>query len=65
MGVRTLIELNHDYSPGLRDEEKWLKSMKTYYRSGNPDDLPSGVTFKHKRHHSDPCPLNTPKEAAI
>ena len=60
MSNRTIVELNHDYSPGCKfhgSEEEWLKKMMAYYRSGRKEDLPQGVTFKHFRHHSDKDPM--------
>lgn len=61
MSNRTLIELNHDFCPNDAILLEWAKSMQTYMRSGDPADLPEGVTFKHMRHHSQPCPLNQPR----
>jgi len=58
MSNRTLVELNHDYFPGGHVScPAWLEAMTRYYCSGDPKDLPKGVTFKNIRHHSTPCPL--------
>lgn len=58
MSNRTLVELNHDYCPP-NDVKlwEWAKDMRAYLSSGDPADLPKGVTFKHIRHHSDPDPI--------
>ena len=62
MSNRTLVELNHDFcpEPGSSGDAKliqWARAMRNYMRSGNKADLPYGVTFKHRRHHSDPDPM--------
>lgn len=60
MSNRTLVELNHDHCPDLRDGSKllaWAERMAMYMRSGDKGSLPPGVTFKHIRHHSDPDPM--------
>ncbi len=59
MSNRTLVELNHDYSPGTSDDAllRWARAMRTYFGSGDKRDLPQGVTFKHIRHHSEPDPM--------
>lgn len=60
MSNRTLVELNHDFGPPIRDEAKlleWAKQMSRYMHSGDRKDLPYGVTFKHMRHHSQPDPM--------
>ena len=56
MSNRTLVELNHDYCPLDKDSQAWAEQMQSYMRSGNPADLPRGVTWKDYRHHSDPEP---------
>jgi hypothetical protein len=66
MSNRTLVELNHDCCPREGDLIKWARAMKTYMSSGDPRELPQGVTLKHMRHHSEPDPLRdretTPEE---
>jgi hypothetical protein len=59
MSNRTLVELNHDYTPGSSDAEllEWARSMLWYLNSGDKKLLPRGVTFKNMRHHSQPCPV--------
>lgn len=60
MSNRTLVELNHDYCPPIRDDAKllkWAKQMVHYMYSGDRRELPHGVTFKHMRHHSEPDPM--------
>jgi hypothetical protein len=54
MSNRSLIELNHDYSPRDADILDWAVLMQRYMRSGDPDYLPAGVVLKGTRHHSDP-----------
>jgi hypothetical protein len=61
MSNRTMVEINHDYYPGSKGEEDaWLINMLAYLRSGNPRNLPDGVTFFNLRHHSERCPLGEP-----
>jgi hypothetical protein len=55
MSIRTLVELNHDHSPDLGNEKTML--AWAYMRSGDKEQLPRGVTFKHMRHHSAPDPM--------
>lgn len=60
MSNRTLVELNHDLCPDIRDPDemlKWVLSMAAYMRNADKFLLPYGVTFKHIRHHSDPDPM--------
>ena len=59
MSRRTLLEFNHDYTPGNSDEEllAWAKRLRAYLRSPRKDDLPPGVVFKWSRHHSEPDPM--------
>jgi hypothetical protein len=59
MSNRTIVELNHDYSPrnNVRDLLVWALQMRAYMGSADPDTLPNGVAFLHFRHHSEPCPL--------
>ena len=56
MSNRTLVELNHDYCPRDAELEAWAKQMQVFMRSGDKDELPRGVTWKHSRHHSEPDP---------
>ena len=64
MSQRSLVELNHDYSPGKTDDEllQWAKKVRIYIGSGSKDDLPDGFEVKWRRHHSDPCPFENPLE---
>lgn len=64
MSHRTLVELNHDYSPGNDDATllAWARKMRAYLGSGHSADLPDGVTFFWRRHHTDPCPFEQPLE---
>ena len=57
MSNRSIIELNHDYPPTQRGGKEWLDAMARFYASGDPRDLPDGVTWFGTRHHSEPCPL--------
>jgi hypothetical protein len=60
---RSLLEFNHDYCPSLeepgRDERLavWARQITRYLRSLDKSELPPGVTFKHRRHHSEPDPM--------
>lgn len=58
MSNRTLVELNHDYCPNDARWNWWVQKIQTYLHTGDPAYLPDGVTFKHMRHHSEPCPLD-------
>lgn len=62
MSNRSLIEINHDLTPGRSDEAllAWAKKMRNYLGSANPDELPDGVRRLWYRHHSDPCPFDQP-----
>lgn len=64
MSNRSLVEINHDYSPGGTDDEllAWAKKIRTYIRSGSRDELPDGIRVFWRRHHSDPCPFENPLE---
>jgi len=61
MSNRTLVEINHDYTPGT-DEQllAWAKSFRMMLGSGNPKLLPSGVTWFATRHHTEPCVAGDP-----
>lgn len=57
-----MLEFNHDRCPPS-DEAKllaWSRALRDYLRSGDPEDLPDGVTYFGRRHHSDACPLGEP-----
>ena len=62
MSNRTLLEINHDLTPPRDDESllAWARQMTTYFRSGDPKQLPAGVTWFGMRHHSEPCPMGEP-----
>ena len=61
MSNRTMLEINHDYAPRYGDElEEWAKRLRMYLSSGDPKDLPDGVTFFGSRHHSQKCRLGEP-----
>lgn len=63
MSQRSMLEFNHDLAPPIRDNESllvWARQMALYFRSGEPEVLPAGVTFFARRHHSDECPLGEP-----
>jgi|SRR5579885_3055409 len=58
MSNRSMVEINHDLADfGDLD---WVRAFARYMSSGDPKDLPAGVTFFSRRHHSDPCPLGEP-----
>lgn len=59
MSQRTLVELNHDFCPGRATQSlaEWAGKMRVYMGSGDPRELPYGVTFKSRRHHSDAEPM--------
>lgn len=61
MSNRTMLEINHDYTPNS-DESllKWAQDMKMYLSSGDPECLPAGVTWFGMRHHSSVCALGEP-----
>lgn len=60
MSNRSLLEFNHDQVPrtaqGLLE---WAEMLQIYLTSGDKDFLPNGVEFKHMRHHSEPCPVES------
>lgn len=59
MSQRSLVELNDDYMPGSRvDEQAWLEKMKSYYRSGDPKELPDGIICAYRKHHADKYPIH-------
>lgn len=60
MSNRTMLEFNHDFSPRKEELEKWATQLKMYLGSGDPEDLPRGVTWFGMRHHSEDCPLGEP-----
>jgi hypothetical protein len=63
MSNRTIVELNHDYCPRDDAQEliEWALRMRYYMGCADPAYLPSGVTFLHYRHHSEPRPLEPQK----
>lgn len=63
MSNRTLVELNHDFCP--KDEEllQWATDIRSFMRTGTTEVLPTGVTFKHFRHHSEPEPGSQREQA--
>lgn len=63
MSNRTLVELNHDYAPPQDDAGllTWARAVRSYLSSGDPKALPDGVTFLNRRHHSEGCPVQTPR----
>lgn len=61
MSNRTLIEINHDYTPHTPAEKAtWVDAIERYLNSADPRCLPDGVTFFNFRHHSDECPMGSP-----
>lgn len=63
MSNRTLIEINHDCVPfGPDGLLKWAMGISCYVRTGDVSELPGGVTFKHRRHHSESCPIEESKK---
>lgn len=65
MSNRTIVELNHDYSPRPEKLQEWAEAIKTYLRSGDKSFLPQGVTFISMRHHSEPSTIPTVRELAL
>lgn len=62
MSNRTMLEFNHDFAPlnNPINLEQWAMKLRRYLRSGDPTELPEGVTYFGMRHHSEPCPLGEP-----
>lgn len=61
MSNRTMLEINHDTTPhGDAEILAWGKAMVAYLSSGQPTQLPDGVTWFGMRHHTDDCPLGEP-----
>lgn len=58
MSQRSMVEINHDFS-NFKDPE-WVRQFGIYIGSGSPKDLPRGVTYFYRRHHSDDCPMGDP-----
>lgn len=64
MSIRTLIEINHDYSNGL--DVDFLARLQRYARSGHPNDAEAlrdlGAYVIADRHHADDyrIPVGTP-----
>ena len=66
MSNRTMLEINHDMVPfDYNDLRVWVRQIRDYMRSGDPADLPRGVTWYGMRHHSEPCPIKRPPEIPI
>lgn len=66
MSNRTLIELNHDYCPrDYAEAAEFGRQIANYMRCGGKEHLPDGVTWKHMRHHSEPCPGTAPRGDGI
>ncbi len=67
MSNRTLVELNHDFCP--RNDQgsllDWALKMRAYMTSGDKGYLPDGVTFKVRRHHSEPDPMALPSRESF
>jgi hypothetical protein len=60
MSQRSMLEFNHDYCPSAGDEAAFVHALVSYLRSGDPGQLPRGVTWFGRRHHSDECSLGEP-----
>ena len=58
MSQRSLVEINHDIAEF--DNPAWVKQFDLYIGSGSAKDLPPGVTYFYRRHHSDDCPMGDP-----
>jgi hypothetical protein len=60
-----MLEFNHDLAPssGMSAETRlvWADALINYLRSGDPKDLPAGVIFVSRRHHSEPSPVTIPE----
>lgn len=58
MSWRSLLEFNHDYLP--QDAElraSWADAICRYLSSGLSHELPTGISYKWRRHHADKCPV--------
>jgi len=53
-----MVEINHDIA--RFEDPAWVSQFGRYIKSGSHKDLPSGVTFFGRRHHSDECPMGDP-----
>lgn len=61
MSNRTMLEINHDFTPhGEKQLLKWANDMLYYLSSGDPELLPPGVTWFGMRHHTEDCPMGDP-----
>jgi hypothetical protein len=61
MSNRSMLEINHDYTPANDCElMEWARSFRMYLSSGDPSVLPRGVTWFGQRHHTEPCPMGEP-----
>ncbi len=66
MSNRTLIEFNHDIIPcGYDTKIAWAAALIAYLKSGDKDMLPSGVTLRGMRHHSEPEPIILEQSEAL
>ncbi len=66
MSKRSLLELNHDHTPGydhMTPKERWVDQIIRYCGSADPADLPRGVTQVGYRHHSQPSVLDRLSDA--
>lgn len=61
MSNRSMLEINHDYTPHTPEAKtRFLMGILNYLSSGDTDALPPGVTWFGMRHHSERCPLGEP-----
>ena len=66
MSIRTLVEINHDHLEKLRENSERIGYLLwVELGSGGIGDLDRaelkgfGITIKHRRHHSEPCPVES------
>lgn len=55
-----MLEFNHDFTPPKKDAKEFGEAIIAYLRSGDPQQLPDGVTWFGMRHHTTGCPLGNP-----
>lgn len=60
MSNRSMLEINHGRTPRDGELVDWALKIVKYLQSGNPSDLPQGVTWFGMRHHSEKCPMGDP-----